>query len=583
MRGPLATSAVRIVLGDLEIDTGTRQVLRGGIPLSVGGLSYRLLISLAGAAPNVVSHDTLAQEVWGDVVVSPETLVQRIRLLRRALGDNAIAPRYVTAVRGAGYRLLVAPEPVAPPARSPRKASVDHDVISIAVLPLANLSESTQHAFFADGLTEELSQRLDKIPDVQVISPRSVYAVAHQNVSSREAGELLGADYLLEGSVRWADTRVVVTVRLVATRDGKQHWSESYARELADIFRIQEEIALAVARSLQISFDFGNHRFDDGGTQDLQAYLHYLRGKRTFHRHTPETTEEARVAMESALERDPDFALAWVELTNIHGGRARAPTLTGSALDAMGEAAGNALRLAPEHYQSHVASAWWLMSKRRWVESFEATERARHLARRSGATPGLEFRDLLHQFGYLRESHAEAQLLRRVDPLMSGDFPFSLYALGELDPADWHREGTDGAMRRQHQLALMLQGGDPADISRFLGKTLGPLWETPAFGGALRRMIAPEQVLPRGTLATLGMFAACQDDTETALDCLRAEYLRDGFGAFFLIWHPAYRAVRRLPAFKAFLTDLGLVALWRTTGKWADLCRPVGENDFVCR
>jgi len=574
MSGPLATNATRIVLGDLEIDFGTRQVFRGGRLLSVGGLSYRLLVALAKAAPNVVSHDTLAREVWGQVVVSPETLVQRIRLLRRALGDSATDPKYVITVRGAGYRLLVTPgrAPVVPEARK---------IVSLAVLPLVNLSENAQHTYFGDGLTEELSHRIDKIPDVQVISPRSVFAVAREQVSSRQAGERLGADYLLEGSVRWTDARVAVTVRLVSTRDGTQHWSERYARELADIFRIQEEIALAVARSLQVSFDFGDHRFDYGGTQALDAYLHYLRGKRLFHLHTPETTEEARVAMESALERDPDFALAWVQLSYIHGGRAREPALTGSALHAMGEAAENALCLAPEHYQSHVASAWWLMSKRRWVEAYEATERARQLARRTAATPDLGFRDLLHQFGYLRESHAEAQLLSRVDPLMSGDFPFSLYALGELNPCDWHGQGTDGAMRRQHEIALILERGEPEAIRHFLGG-LGPLWSTPRFGRALRRGIAGGKALPRGRLATIGMFAALQGDTETAVECLRAEYLRDGFGAFFLIWHPAYRPVRRLPAFRTFLEDLGLVALWRSTGKWPDLCRPLGTSDFVC-
>lgn len=583
MSGPLATSATRIVLGDLEIDPGTRQVFRAGEPLAVGGLTYKLLIALADAAPNVVSHDALTRTVWGDkLVVSPETLVQRIRLLRRALGDTATDPRYVVAVRGAGYRLLVAPETTASPPGRARAAPEAQDMVTLAVLPLANLSESPQHAYFADGLTEELSHRIDKIPDVRVISPRSVFAVAKQHASSRETGEQLNADYLLEGSVRWTDDRVAVTVRLISAADGTQRWSESYARELADIFSIQEDIALAVARSLQVSFDFGGHRFEYGGTEELDAYLHYLRGKRLFHLHTPETTEEARVAMERALERDPDFALAWVQLTYIHGGRARDPNLTESAVDAMGRAAENALRLAPEHYQSHVASAWWLMSKRRWIESYEATERARHLARRAAAAPDLDFRDLLQQFGYLRESHAESQLLSRVDPLMSGDFPFSLYALGELDPGDWHGNGTDGAMRRQHQLALVLERKRPERINDHLG-SLAPLWGTPEYGKALRAMIARRKALARGALCILGMFAARQGDTATALECLRAEFLRDGFGAFFLIWHPAYAPVRRLPAFRGFLEDLGLVTLWRTTGKWGDLVQPVGASDFVCR
>ena len=76
--------------------------------------------------------------------------------------------------------------------------------------------------------------------------------------------------------------------------------------------------------------------------------------------------------------------------------------------------------------------------------------------------------------------------------------------------------------------------------------------------------------------------AAHHGDDELALRLLRAEYLRDGFGAYFQIWHPALNDLRTTPGFKSFVRDLGLLELWRTTGKWGDFCSPIGEDDFEC-
>lgn len=100
------------VAGDLLIDLRTRRVLRDGVGLDVTSLSFDLLLTLVKAAPGLVTFDALMQEVWPDVVVGPETITQRVKLLRQALGDSAEHPRYIAAVRGHGYRLLVAAAPL---------------------------------------------------------------------------------------------------------------------------------------------------------------------------------------------------------------------------------------------------------------------------------------------------------------------------------------------------------------------------------------------------------------------------------------------------------------------------------------
>ena len=102
-----AARPTRLLAGDLQIDPGRHCVSRGNEELEVGGLSFHLLMALVEAAPNMLSHDEIVERVWNGRVVSPETVTQRVKLVRRALGDDAHAPRYISAVRGEGYRLLV--------------------------------------------------------------------------------------------------------------------------------------------------------------------------------------------------------------------------------------------------------------------------------------------------------------------------------------------------------------------------------------------------------------------------------------------------------------------------------------------
>src|ERR1700722_14187463 len=110
---PPATEGYQLT--DLHLDLRTRRVLRGSLDLEVTSLSFDLLLALVRAAPGLVTFEELMQQVWPGVVVSPETLTQRVKLLRQSLGDSADDPRYILAVRGHGYRLLVAVVPLVAP------------------------------------------------------------------------------------------------------------------------------------------------------------------------------------------------------------------------------------------------------------------------------------------------------------------------------------------------------------------------------------------------------------------------------------------------------------------------------------
>src|SRR4029077_1085500 len=125
-------------------------------------------------------------------------------------------------------------------------------VISLAVLPFVNLSSDKEQEFFSDGITEEITAALAKVPDLRVVARTSAFQFKAQNRDIQGIGQQLHATHLIEGSVRKAGTRVRITVQLIKADDGTHIWSEDYNRELTDIFAIQEDIARAITTSLRM-------------------------------------------------------------------------------------------------------------------------------------------------------------------------------------------------------------------------------------------------------------------------------------------------------------------------------------------
>src|SRR5258706_6464479 len=124
--------------------------------------------------------------------------------------------------------------------------------ISIAVLPFANMSGDSSQEFFSDGMTEEITSALAKVPDLRVVARTSAFEFKGKNINIKSMGDELGATHLIEGSVRKAGTRVRITVQLIKADDGTHIWAQDYDRELTDIFAIQVDIARTVTASLRM-------------------------------------------------------------------------------------------------------------------------------------------------------------------------------------------------------------------------------------------------------------------------------------------------------------------------------------------
>jgi eukaryotic-like serine/threonine-protein kinase len=174
---------------------------------------------------------------------------------------------------------------------------------SIAVLPFANVSGDRENEYFCEGLTEEIINQLAQIPGLRVTARTSVFVFQKKTEDIRKIAERLDVQTVLEGSVRESGTRLRITAQLINAADGYHLWSKSYDREKAEVFEIQDDIAGAIARSLQV-------RLYHGSTISIPAYEAYLKARHYLWKLTPEGLAQSREYYEQAIALDPDFALA---------------------------------------------------------------------------------------------------------------------------------------------------------------------------------------------------------------------------------------------------------------------------------
>jgi TolB-like protein len=215
---------------------------------------------------------------------------------------------------GAGWFLRPADGPDASPTGQTRQVA-GPDVsaeTSIAVLPFLNMSTDPENAFFADGISEELLNVLVRVEGLKVASRTSAFSFKGSNTPIPEIARQLGVRHILEGSVRRQDNRVRITAQLIETDSDTHLWSETYERDLVDIFRVQEEIARAITTALEDVLGVRKVSVA-AATADLEAYERFLRGRTRFYQRVG--LDEAIADLRFAVERDPDFAEAWAFLS----------------------------------------------------------------------------------------------------------------------------------------------------------------------------------------------------------------------------------------------------------------------------
>jgi TolB-like protein/DNA-binding SARP family transcriptional activator len=470
-------------------------------------------------------------------------------------------------------------------------------VISIAVLPFVNLSSDPEQEFFSDGVTEEITSVLAKIPDLLVVGRTSAFQFKGQNQDLRAIGQALAVTHLLEGSVRKDGNRLRINAELIQVENGVHVWTESYDRELTGVFAIQEEIALAIAAALRVPLGLApGENLVSNRAIDPESYQQYLRAKALVIARGRINVANALNIVERLVERNPDYAPAWALLSQAYArGRNTSPKREAAAR--------RAIELDPNLADGYRSLGTVEIDRQKLLLAEELISKALALdPNHHGAL--FQYGNLLAGVGRLKESLATSQRLRALEPfvpLYNGNLSDALWLNGQDDaaiavlkdlPAGVSAGGTPGGLGEIARIyAAAGRYREAADAALQLSSKLSSMNMPPELAAIVKdvaRLLstapanAPApQDLPRlggGGFAYLHIGAASRalEDYEE-----QGEGGNYGLSYIALLWHPSYAPVRKTERFKAYVRKAGLVDYWRARG-WPDLCRPVGADDFAC-
>jgi TolB-like protein/DNA-binding winged helix-turn-helix (wHTH) protein/Tfp pilus assembly protein PilF len=354
------------------VDLARACLLHDGVQTSLRPRSFDALRYLVERHGRLVTKEELIRALWPRTVVTDDSLTKCIQEVRGALQDDG--HRYLKTVHRRGFifdaavsiehagraeapapteRAVEAPreagaEPAAPPRRRRWTLASVTGVAgaalavaafasywffsnggavlprSIAVLPLENLSDDPDNAYFSAGIHEAILNQLAQIEDLKTISRTAMLRYAGTRKPVRDIARELNVQTVMEGSVRYADGRVLVTAQLIDPATDTHLWSEEYDRPLADIFAVQTDIARRIAAALDVRLSAAEHtKLDDQPTRSPEAYELYLRGRYHWDKWTRDEAFKSIEYFEEAIRHDPGYALAYAGIadayTALHG------------------------------------------------------------------------------------------------------------------------------------------------------------------------------------------------------------------------------------------------------------------------
>lgn len=425
-------------------------------------------------------------------------------------------------------------------------------VDSVAILPFLDMSPGRDQEYFCDGVAEEIINTLCCVNELRVASRTSSFQFKGRPMDVREIGRTLGVGAVLEGSVRKDGDRVRITAQLVNSADGYHLWSQSFDRELSDVFAIQSEIAQQLLRALKLETSQREARMIGlGGTTDAEAYDLYLRGRSQLRYGT--TNLPAAQMFRRAIERDPDFAQAHAGLAHALAVRAmwRSSVDPSHIAEALA-ASRRALELEPLLPEAHVARACLHSLQGEPEAAAVDFEQAIRL------NPASSYTHYLYARQQFQAGHVEraVELFEAADRLEPGDYQvLSLLhtALRRLGDPDREREAGERAMRAiEEQLAT-----DPDD-SRAL--QLAPSLAA-ALGQQQRARVLAEQALRArpddiGTVYNAACTYAVIGDPDRAVELLARAVDLGWSSAEWLAHDPDVDSLRADPRFQRIQSAL---------------------------
>jgi TolB-like protein/DNA-binding winged helix-turn-helix (wHTH) protein len=451
-------------IGSWRVDPSLDEISRDGTAIKLEPRTMRLLVCLAEHAGEVVSVEQLLDQVWKDVVVTPNSVYHAVAALRRVLGDSTKEPTYIANILRRGYRLVapVAPWLDSPISTDPKPAAVPEGVppvpgaratlarhlrwlalallvgvalgltylyvksapqkVMLAVLPFQNLSGDAGRDYFSDGMTEELITQLGSL-DPSRLGVIARTSSMHYKGSQKDIAEIareLGVNYVLEGSVRGSSERVRVTAQLIATNDQTHLWAESFDRDPSDVLRLQGDVARAIADKIELTLSEQTAaRLTRTASLDPRAHEAYLQGLQAQNLRTREGFEQAIAEFNRAVALEPKYAEAYAALARTYS----LGTVVGLGAPAdmwrqAADAAAKALQIDDSVASAHTTMGFvhahtdfdWAAAEREFHRGIELNP--------SDANGHLFFSNsFLSPFGRHDEAIAEMKRAIRLDPL----------------------------------------------------------------------------------------------------------------------------------------------------------------------
>jgi adenylate cyclase len=250
----------------------------------------------------------------------------------------------------------------------------------LAVLPFVNMSSDVDNEYFSDGITEELLNALAKVDELKVTSRTSAFAFKGKNEDIRDIAIQLNVDKVLEGSVRKSGNRVRIAAQLINASDGYHIWSETYDRDLTDIFEVQDEISGIIANKLRenLTIEQKKEPLVKPATKNITAYTYYLKGLYYWNKITPADSRKAIELFERAIELEPGYAHAYAMAASAYSHLgATGQMLPDKAFEIVHRYADKALELDSSIAESHIAKAnVYLYYEWKWEEAFSSLQKA---------------------------------------------------------------------------------------------------------------------------------------------------------------------------------------------------------------
>jgi TolB-like protein/DNA-binding winged helix-turn-helix (wHTH) protein/Tfp pilus assembly protein PilF len=438
--------------GPFRLDRHARVLTRDGQIVPLTPKVLELLVALVDKQGQVVAKDQLIGTVWPDTFVEESNLTSNISILRKQLGEHPDGGEYIETIPKRGYRFLAAVHEVQeqeadriavaglrraiilPMVASAVALSVlalfywkpwrllvadpVPPIRTLAVLPLANLSGDPAQEYFADGMTEAVTNDLAQIGSLTVISRISVMQYKNTKKTLPQIAAELKADAVVVGSVGRSSQRVRITAELIHARMDRHLWAKSYERNVGDILDLESEVARAIVNEIQAKVTPPERqRLSRSRQVGTAAYEAYLKGRHYWYQDTGDAIWKSIDYFEEAVKLDPGYATAYAGLADAwlslqHLGLAPSEETQAKAL----EAAGKALQIDDTLAEAHSAMAAVKAHEWNWEAADRETQRAIDLNPGYAPVHYTHANRLRHR-GRLAESMAEARRALELDPL----------------------------------------------------------------------------------------------------------------------------------------------------------------------